>query len=160
MGDCPSSFKRRTTPVGATHLLLFFFKQLAYVISCRTVMLAKLYYGTENFYIRLKQNVFNLLSCAGGSMVKLSDLGFLKGIIAETIVSTYNDDKTPNAAPMGILMEDEHHLTIDLFNSTITQQKYCQQQVCGCKFNKQHRGFLQNNFQRCKSRWEASCGLV
>lgn len=53
-------------------------------------------------------------------MAKLSDLGFLKGIIAEAIVSTYNKDKTPNAAPMGILMEDEKHLTIDLFNSTAT----------------------------------------
>ncbi len=53
-------------------------------------------------------------------MAKLSDLGFLKGIIAEAIVSTYNKDKTPNAAPMGIIMEDEKHLTIDFFNSTAT----------------------------------------
>jgi hypothetical protein len=84
-------------------------------------MLAKLYYGTVKFYIRLKQHAFNLLSCLGcGLMAKLSDLGFFKGIIGEAIVSTYNKDKTPNAAPMGILMEDEKHLTIDFFNSTAT----------------------------------------
>jgi hypothetical protein len=53
-------------------------------------------------------------------MAKLSDLGFLKGIIAETIISTFNEDKTPNAAPMGVLMEDEQHLTIELFNSSTT----------------------------------------
>jgi hypothetical protein len=53
-------------------------------------------------------------------MAKLSDLGFFKGIIGEAIVSTYNKDKKPNAAPMGILMEDEKHLTIDFFNSTAT----------------------------------------
>jgi uncharacterized protein len=53
-------------------------------------------------------------------MAKLSDLGFFKGIIAEAIVSTYNKDKTPNAAPMGILMEGGKHLTIDFFNLTAT----------------------------------------
>jgi uncharacterized protein len=53
-------------------------------------------------------------------MAKLSDLGFLKGIITETIISTFNEDKTPNAAPMGVLMDDEQHLTIELFNSSTT----------------------------------------
>ncbi|HUK86010.1 MAG TPA: DUF447 domain-containing protein [Candidatus Acidoferrum sp.] len=59
-------------------------------------------------------------------MAKLSDLGFLKGIIVETIVSTYNEDKTPNAAPMGVLIRDEQHLTIDLFNSTLTCRNIAQ----------------------------------
>ena len=53
-------------------------------------------------------------------MVKLSDLGFSRGIIAETIVSTYNRDGIPNAAPMGVIMEDEQHLIINLFNSSTT----------------------------------------
>ena len=35
-------------------------------------------------------------------MAKLTDLGFSKGMIFETIVSTYNPDGTPNAAPMGV----------------------------------------------------------
>ena len=55
-----------------------------------------------------------------GLTAKLTDLGFLKGIIAETIVSTYNMDGKPNAAPMGVTMEDEQHLIIDLFNSSTT----------------------------------------
>ena len=51
---------------------------------------------------------------------KLSDLGFLKGMIAECIVSTYNMDGKPDAAPMGVIMEDEQHLIINLFNSSTT----------------------------------------
>ena len=51
---------------------------------------------------------------------KLTDLGFLKGIIAECIVSTYNVDGKPNAAPMGVIMEDEQHLIVNLFNSSTT----------------------------------------
>jgi hypothetical protein len=53
-------------------------------------------------------------------MTKLTDLGFLKGIIAETVVSTYNKEGKPNAAPMGVIMEDEKHLIIYLFNSSTT----------------------------------------
>ena len=51
---------------------------------------------------------------------KLTDLGFSKGIIAETIVSTYNMDGKPNAASMGAIMEDEQYLIINLFNSSST----------------------------------------
>ena len=51
---------------------------------------------------------------------KLTDLGFLKGMIAECIVSTYNMDGKPNAAPMGVIMEDEQHLVINLFNLSTT----------------------------------------
>jgi len=51
---------------------------------------------------------------------KLTDLGFLKGVIAECIVSTYNIDGKPNAAPMGVIMEDEQHLIVNLFNSSTT----------------------------------------
>jgi hypothetical protein len=53
-------------------------------------------------------------------MAKLSDLGFLKEVIVETIVSTFNTDGEPNAAPMGVTVMDEQHLTIDLFNSSTT----------------------------------------
>ena len=55
-----------------------------------------------------------------GQMSKLSDLGFLKDVIVETIVSTYNADGKPNAAPMGVTMMDEQHLAINLFNSSKT----------------------------------------
>jgi hypothetical protein len=50
----------------------------------------------------------------------LIDLGFSKGVIAETIVSTYCTDLYPNAAPMGVIMESEQQLVINLFNSSLT----------------------------------------
>jgi hypothetical protein len=53
-------------------------------------------------------------------MAKLTDLGFSKGIIAETIVSTYDPKGKPNAAPMGVIMEDDQHLAINLFYSSKT----------------------------------------
>ena len=53
-------------------------------------------------------------------MVTLTDLGFKKGSIAETIVSTYNQDGSMNAAPMGANFEDERHLTISIYNSSKT----------------------------------------
>jgi hypothetical protein len=55
-------------------------------------------------------------------VAKLTDLGFSKGIFAETIVSTYNVDGTPNAAPMGIILEDEKTLTMNIFNSSSTNR--------------------------------------
>jgi hypothetical protein len=53
-------------------------------------------------------------------MAKLVDLGFLRSVIAETIVSTYNSNGEPNAAPMGVILENEQHLVINLFNSSKT----------------------------------------
>lgn len=53
-------------------------------------------------------------------MAKLRDLGFLKGAIAETIVSTYNADGSPNAAPMGVSMIDDDHVAVEFFNSSTT----------------------------------------
>jgi len=51
---------------------------------------------------------------------KLTDLGFLKGVIVETIISTYSKDGKPNAAPMGVTMIDDEHLSIDFFNTSTT----------------------------------------
>jgi hypothetical protein len=63
------------------------------------------------------------------SMAKLTDLGFSKGAIVETIVSTYNMDGQPNAAPMGAIMENEQRIVIKLYNSSLTyknlQTKKC-----------------------------------
>ncbi len=53
-------------------------------------------------------------------MTKLADLGFQNGVIVETVVSTYNAKITPNAAPMGITMEDAQHVTIKLFTTSST----------------------------------------
>lgn len=53
-------------------------------------------------------------------MAKLTDLGFSKDVIAETVVSTYNADGSPNAAPMGVTLIDEQHVAINIYNSSTT----------------------------------------
>jgi hypothetical protein len=53
-------------------------------------------------------------------MAKLNDLGFVKGPIFETIVSTYNPNGTANAAPMGATMQDPQTLSLNIFNSSQT----------------------------------------
>ena len=55
-------------------------------------------------------------------MAKLTDLGFSKEIVAETILTTYNSDGQPNAAPMGIRMENDYCVTIKLYKSSLTYQ--------------------------------------
>jgi len=51
---------------------------------------------------------------------KLSELGFTVGVNGEAIVSTLNPDASPNAAPMGLEMTDEHHLQLNIFNTSST----------------------------------------
>ena len=55
-------------------------------------------------------------------MAKLTDLGFSEDIVVETILSTYNPDGQPNAAPMGIFMKNEQCVTIKLYKSSSTYQ--------------------------------------
>lgn len=57
-----------------------------------------------------------------GLMANLTDLGFVKGVIFETIVSTYNLAGTPNAAPMGVIMQDQQSISLNLFNSSSTSR--------------------------------------
>jgi hypothetical protein len=53
-------------------------------------------------------------------MANLTDLGFFKDEIVETIVSTYGINRQPNAAPMGAIMKNEEHIFINFFNSSQT----------------------------------------
>ena len=53
-------------------------------------------------------------------MANLVKLGFSKNIIVETIVSTYNADGLPNAAPMGVTMQNTRHIAIRPYTSTLT----------------------------------------
>ena len=53
-------------------------------------------------------------------MVELTDLGFSKDMFSETIVSTYNPDGSINAAPMGLKLKDEQHLSMCIFNTSST----------------------------------------
>jgi hypothetical protein len=55
-------------------------------------------------------------------MVKLTDLGFSKGTIFETILSTYNIDGIPNAAPMGVTLLNEITLNLSIYNSSQTSR--------------------------------------
>jgi len=55
-------------------------------------------------------------------MTELTDLGFSKKIIGETIISTYDDQRQPNAAPMGVRMEDFEHLILWIYTSSLTYQ--------------------------------------
>jgi hypothetical protein len=55
-------------------------------------------------------------------VAKLSDLGFSKNLIVETIVSTFNFNGTPNAAPMGAIMENEQTLALNIFNTSTTSR--------------------------------------
>ncbi len=57
-------------------------------------------------------------------MANLTDLGFCKDTIVETIVSTYSMNGQPNASPMGAIMEDEKHILIRLFNSSQTYKNF------------------------------------
>lgn len=53
---------------------------------------------------------------------KLYQLGFLENVIVEAIISTYNPNNEPNAAPMGIIMNEKKQLLIRPFINTRTYQ--------------------------------------
>ena len=53
-------------------------------------------------------------------MVNLEDLGFAKGIIFETIVSTYSSQGSPNIAAMGVLQLDSENIMIRIYKSSKT----------------------------------------
>jgi hypothetical protein len=53
-------------------------------------------------------------------MTTLGDLSFLKGVIVETVVSTYSADNQPNAAPMGVVMENAQRISFRIYTSSLT----------------------------------------
>ncbi len=53
-------------------------------------------------------------------MTRITDLGFFKGIIVETIFSTYSEDGKANAAPMGVTIVNPHRLVIRIYTSSLT----------------------------------------
>ena len=53
-------------------------------------------------------------------MIKLTDLGFQQDMIGETIVSTFDSNRIPNAAPMGIVIEGSEQLWIRPYLSSTT----------------------------------------
>jgi len=63
-------------------------------------------------------------------MTGITDLGFSKGVIVETIVSTYSADGQANAAPMGIIMESPQRVVLRIYTSSLTY-KNLQSNKCG-----------------------------
>ncbi|MCP8311871.1 MAG: DUF447 family protein [Candidatus Methylarchaceae archaeon HK02M1] len=53
-------------------------------------------------------------------MRSLSDFGFIKNRVFEAIVSTYGADGMPNAAPMGVMIDDTHQLIIRPYTKSQT----------------------------------------
>jgi hypothetical protein len=86
----------------------------------------------KNFLIECEKlhSVANRFICASftnkkpgaGTLVGLRDLGFSKGLILETIVSTCNANGEPNAAPMGITIKTESIVEIRPYVTTTTYQ--------------------------------------
>jgi hypothetical protein len=52
----------------------------------------------------------------------ITDAGFSKGAIFEGIVSTSDSDGKPNAAPMGVRMENDQTLSLTIFNTSHTSR--------------------------------------
>ena len=53
-------------------------------------------------------------------MAKLPDLGYAKDLIMETIVSTFNKNGQPNAAPMGTVMKGNEQIAIKFYDTSST----------------------------------------
>lgn len=55
-------------------------------------------------------------------MKDLKSLGMEKGLLYETIITTKNEDDTPNAAPIGVICKDALEIVLYLYESTHTLQ--------------------------------------
>jgi hypothetical protein len=53
-------------------------------------------------------------------MTELTDLGFSRDIIAETIISTYNAQRQANAAPMGVTIKNAKQIVLRIYTSSLT----------------------------------------
>ncbi len=80
-------------------------------------------------------------------MVKLTDVGFSKGVVCETIVSTYNADGSVNAAPMGLKIQDEEHLTLSIFNTSSTCRNLKAKQCAAINLTRNIEVFYKSTFK-------------
>ncbi|MDP3065902.1 MAG: DUF447 family protein [Methanobacteriaceae archaeon] len=53
-------------------------------------------------------------------MSNIASLGMKKGQLYETIVSTRNEDGTPNAAPMGLIVKSPHDVGVYFYQGSLT----------------------------------------
>jgi len=80
-------------------------------------------------------------------MVKLTDMGFSKDLVCETIVSTYNVDGAVNAAPMGLKIQDEEHLTLSIFNTASTCHNLKAKQCAAINLTRNIEVFYKSTFK-------------
>ncbi|GBE54309.1 hypothetical protein BMS3Bbin15_00461 [archaeon BMS3Bbin15] len=50
----------------------------------------------------------------------IDQFGLIKGRIEETIVTTYNEDGSPNSAPMGVMSDGKEKIILRMYRSTDT----------------------------------------
>jgi uncharacterized protein len=62
--------------------------------------------------------------------MKISDIGFEKGSITECIVTTYNRDKSPNAAPMGVFTLRDGVVVLRVHTDTDTYSNLTREKRC------------------------------
>ena len=60
----------------------------------------------------------------------LAKIGFVRNGIVETIVSTFDKNRNPIAAPMGVSSEDEKHFTLSVYKTTKTYMNL-KEKKCG-----------------------------
>ena len=77
----------------------------------------------------------------------LVSLGFQKGVVVEAILSTYSAEGEPNAAPMGITLQDELHFTVDLFNSSQTYRNVKTNRCAVVNLTKDIEAFYRSAFK-------------
>ena len=53
-------------------------------------------------------------------MTELTDLGFSREMITETIISTYDDQRQANAAPMGVTIKNTKQIVLRIYTSSST----------------------------------------
>lgn len=53
-------------------------------------------------------------------MINLTELGFQQGMIGETVVTTFDTNRNPNAAPMGVVIEANEQLCIRPYLTSAT----------------------------------------
>lgn len=53
-------------------------------------------------------------------MVDLQSVGMERGMLYETIITTLNPDKTPNAAPIGVICKDKYEVVVYLHEGSCT----------------------------------------
>lgn len=62
--------------------------------------------------------------------MNISDMGFLPGRILEAIVTTFNEDGSPNAAPIGIYPISEGEIQMDIHAPTDTRSNLLRTGAC------------------------------